>query len=322
MREAGATDGVGWVEEVTRDAVRHFAWGIGDDNPLWLDPDYASQTRWAGVLAPPSFPYAVHESTVAPGHGGRPRRYRSADWRWFDAIRLGVSLEPRARLEDTETVGAALFQHGVLELGGASGSPLARAHVVCERPAEGTARPDAPARRYSADELSQIEEAILAETRRGGEPRWFEDTPEGSRLPPRTKGPLSIMDIVAWCAGALGVPAPGAPVSEGGLLDEVAPGPQLVSWFAHLVTDWAGDDAFLHRLAVAIDALPGLGSTTRLRGAVTHRFESGEACAVEAALEAVDLDDRTLATGRAVVLLPSRSRGPVSLPLAREVDRP
>ena len=28
-----------WIETTTKDAIKHFAWGIGDDNPLWLDPN-------------------------------------------------------------------------------------------------------------------------------------------------------------------------------------------------------------------------------------------------------------------------------------------
>ena len=29
--------------------IRHYAHGIGDDNPLWCDPDYAAGTRWGGT---------------------------------------------------------------------------------------------------------------------------------------------------------------------------------------------------------------------------------------------------------------------------------
>ncbi len=32
-----------WSHEATRDAIRHYAHGIGDDNPLWCDPDYAAR---------------------------------------------------------------------------------------------------------------------------------------------------------------------------------------------------------------------------------------------------------------------------------------
>ena len=41
--------------EAAKDAIRHFAEGIGDDNPLWTDPAYAERTRWGTLLAPPSF---------------------------------------------------------------------------------------------------------------------------------------------------------------------------------------------------------------------------------------------------------------------------
>ena len=42
-----------WCHEATRDAIRHYAHGIGDDNPLWCDPDYAANTRWGGIVALP-----------------------------------------------------------------------------------------------------------------------------------------------------------------------------------------------------------------------------------------------------------------------------
>ena len=34
-----------WCHEATRDGIRHYAHGIGDDNPLWCDPAYAEGTR-------------------------------------------------------------------------------------------------------------------------------------------------------------------------------------------------------------------------------------------------------------------------------------
>src|SRR5260370_30545999 len=43
-----------WCYEATRDNIRHWAHGIGDDNPLWCDPNYAATTQHGRVLAPPS----------------------------------------------------------------------------------------------------------------------------------------------------------------------------------------------------------------------------------------------------------------------------
>ncbi len=76
-----------WCYEATRDNIRHFAHGIGDDNPLWCDPDYAASAGFGGVVAPPSFLFAcsrilsgyvgglpgVHAMWAGPtGHGTRP----------------------------------------------------------------------------------------------------------------------------------------------------------------------------------------------------------------------------------------------------------
>ena len=38
-----------WCYEATRDNIRHYAHGIGDDNPLWCDPEYAAYMRCGQV---------------------------------------------------------------------------------------------------------------------------------------------------------------------------------------------------------------------------------------------------------------------------------
>ena len=55
---------------VTEDLIRHFAYAIGDPNPLWQDPNYASSTRWGGIIAPPNFDYCIancDSAGVIPG---------------------------------------------------------------------------------------------------------------------------------------------------------------------------------------------------------------------------------------------------------------
>ena len=48
--------------EVSEDGSRHFAFGYGDDNPLYCDPAYAKQTRWGNLIAPPTFQYTVGQN--------------------------------------------------------------------------------------------------------------------------------------------------------------------------------------------------------------------------------------------------------------------
>ena len=41
--------------EVEKGHIRRFAQAIGDPNPLWQDEEYASKTRYGGIIAPPFF---------------------------------------------------------------------------------------------------------------------------------------------------------------------------------------------------------------------------------------------------------------------------
>jgi acyl dehydratase len=56
-----------WNYEASRDVIRHYAWGLGDDNPLFSDPAYAAKTRWGGIIAPPTFFFSIFDAVVAPG---------------------------------------------------------------------------------------------------------------------------------------------------------------------------------------------------------------------------------------------------------------
>jgi len=44
-----------WNWDVTADAIRHFAFGIGDENPLWIDPEHAKKSRYGRLMAPPAY---------------------------------------------------------------------------------------------------------------------------------------------------------------------------------------------------------------------------------------------------------------------------
>jgi acyl dehydratase len=60
-----------WCYEATRDNIRHYAHGVGDDNPLWCVPEYAAKTAHGGIIALPSFLFAT--SRIISGYvGGLP----------------------------------------------------------------------------------------------------------------------------------------------------------------------------------------------------------------------------------------------------------
>ncbi|ASN06160.1 MaoC family dehydratase N-terminal domain-containing protein [Virgibacillus necropolis] len=48
-----------FIFEVEKRHLRKFAEAIGDANPLYFDEEYASNTPYGGLVAPPTFPMAV-----------------------------------------------------------------------------------------------------------------------------------------------------------------------------------------------------------------------------------------------------------------------
>src|ERR1700743_2573260 len=43
-----------WVGPATPNAIKRFAYSVGDDNPLYWDPNYGPGTRWGAMIAPGS----------------------------------------------------------------------------------------------------------------------------------------------------------------------------------------------------------------------------------------------------------------------------
>ena len=91
-----------WNYEATRDGIRHYAHGIGDDNPLWTDPAYAETTRFGNIVALPSFLFST--SRIVSGYcGGLPgvhAMWAGADWTWRKHVLRGDTISTQARLKD------------------------------------------------------------------------------------------------------------------------------------------------------------------------------------------------------------------------------
>jgi len=50
-------------------AIRHFVEALGDPNPLYTDAEYARQTRWGGIIAPPTFLCTIPAPLPVPDLG-------------------------------------------------------------------------------------------------------------------------------------------------------------------------------------------------------------------------------------------------------------
>lgn len=200
-----------WNTEASPDAVRHFCWGIGDENPLFCDPAYGKSSTWGSGLAPGCFLYTIDTTVVAPKLRGIQWLYGGTDWEWFRLIRHRDSFTVRAQLLDAVEkrggkakafiiqTGEVLYtnQNGELvcrALGHTARTPRAKAKDGLKYEARET-------HRYAHEELEQIAHAIETEELRGATPRLWEDVEVGSWVQPMLKGPLNITDMICWYSG-------------------------------------------------------------------------------------------------------------------------
>ena len=206
-----------WCYEATRDNIRHYAHGIGDDNPLWCDPDYAAKSKYGGIIALPSFLFST--SRIVSGYvGGLPgvhAMWSGADWEWHKPVHRNDTIRTEAYLKDlvehqTKFAGRAVQQTYHVDFFNQHGDKVAEADSWCFRTERDHAREQgskykevrakAP-RRYSTEEIQEAYKLYAKEEVRGSTTRYWEDVKEGEALPTMFKGPMTVTGFIAYAQG-------------------------------------------------------------------------------------------------------------------------
>lgn len=206
-----------WCHEATRDNIRHYAHGIGDDNPLWCDPAYAAKSHYGGIVALPSFLFST--SRIVSGYvGGLPgvhAMWSGADWTWHKPVRRNDEIHTEAYLKDlvehqTRFAGRAVQQIYHVDFFNQDGDKVAEADSWCFRTERDHAREvgtkyeaarERGPRRYTDEELAAAFELYRNEQVRGAVPRYWEDVQEGEALPTMFKGPMTVTGFIAYAQG-------------------------------------------------------------------------------------------------------------------------
>ena len=212
----------GWNQTASADAIWHFAQGVGDDNPLWWDPDYSAGTRWSGIIAPPLFVSTCANAGEAPGQQGiYPAEawfpgtlpiWVSDRWIFHRPIHEGEAVVATARLasvdvragRDGQPIATHVDHTSYLT---ADGTPLAECFKTLNRyerrrgPA--AALPEISRPTYTDAELARIDSQYAAEpaSRRGAATRYGDDVAVGDALCTLVKGPLTITNVVGFVMG-------------------------------------------------------------------------------------------------------------------------
>ncbi len=245
-----------YLTEATRDAIRHWAEAIGDDNPLWLDAEYARTTRWGTILAPPTILYAFDRLSIGY-RGGLPgvhAMFGGTNWTFYHPTRLGDRVIVKVIFKDlierpSTFAGRAWQQISAITFTNQDGLRLAsseswgmrteRAAASARTAVRQNTQPLMPAT-YTAAQIREIMERYAHEARRGPTPRYWEDVMVGETLPPLLKGPYTVTTAIAfeqawgglfirahgpWYAYLRRHPAAGLPNAQG-----IPEPPEAVHW--------------------------------------------------------------------------------------------
>ena len=220
----------------TYDSIRNFAYGIGDDNPLYADEEYGEDTRWGGQIAPnimagilnmplkgDPLPEELKKNTKSLFRGIHVF-VSGGTWDWYRPVRPGDRLysfrgEETLEVKKSEFGGRSVIQvsrdvkfnqHGevvgiyrILRV-------LTERKTARDRGKYSTIEPAT----YTDEDIAAIEARYAQESRRGAEKRYFEDVNVGDSLGEMTKGPLTVTDIITFHAGGYGFVPYGLPTNR------------------------------------------------------------------------------------------------------------
>lgn len=203
-----------WNHEAARDVIRHYAWGIGDDNPLWSDPAYAAKTRHGGIIAPPTFFFGIFDAVVSPGLEDIQWYYSGIDAEFLLPIRRNDEITASAEYVDAKPLtarrsGSMLVQTGDVRYTNQKGELVTRVlshtfRVARSGASSGLAYEPRPKHEYTQEQLDEIMSAQVNEYVRGADTLYWDDVKVGSSLPGTVRGPINQMDMTAYYAGAVG----------------------------------------------------------------------------------------------------------------------
>ena len=358
---------IGRGEYATQDSIKQFVNAIGDLNPLYRDEEYAKKTRYGKLVAPPSFLRVVGGGGTGLGLRGVLAFHSGTQWvfhkpiypddrfsceiEFIDLLEKGGKFAPRWLQEVFET--NYTNQKGqVVATAYMTIARTERSRVSTRTKGEGKRVEREHPHPWTEEERVQIEDEMIvsSENIRGSEPRYWEDVAEDEELPQLVKGPLRLVDMVAWfgatevllgCASALKLfrKVPGLALlhpdsnareyiefvhcNRGAA--EFAGFPNAYDWggqrhhfLMQQLTNWGGNDGWLKKCSAQYRGFVFISDVLRFNSKVVEKYvdEDGECC-VDILTECLTQLAENVMPGRSTIALPSREKG--TWPVERRV---
>lgn len=212
--------------QATADAIRNWAQGVGDDNPLYTDEAYGPRTRWGsqighgtmvGHVKSPMLGDPPPDEVKKAGKGlfrGVHVFVSGGKWDWYRPIYPGdrifaFSGEESLEVKDSEFAGRSVIRVSrsvnINQRGEVVGVYRILRVLTERKKARSRGKyADIEPAHYTDEDYERIDAIYEAEAPRGAEPRYWEDVEVGDETQPMVKGPLTVTEQIAFHAGGYG----------------------------------------------------------------------------------------------------------------------
>ncbi len=210
----------------TPDAIRNWALGVGDDNPLHTDEEYGPTTRWGtqighgtqvGHIKTPMLGDPISDELKKQTKGmfrGVHVFVSGGTWDWFRPLRPGDRIfsfrgEESLEVKKSEFAGRSLIQVSRDVAINQFGEVIGVYRILRVLTERGKSREkgkyaEIEAAHYTDADYERIDAVYAQEGPLGATKRYWEDVNVGDELPPMVKGPTTITEMIAFHAGGYG----------------------------------------------------------------------------------------------------------------------
>jgi len=224
-----------YVQTASEDSIRNWAYGCGDDNPLFTDPNYARKTRWGGVIAPGMMVGQISKPMKGDPNSDEVRALKKSlfrgihvfvsgsEFNFYRPVRPGDSIytyggDLTCEVKQSEFAGRSVIitsrrvkvnqraevvaTYDILRVLTERKTAVKKGKNLSLQPAS-----------YTDEEWQAIEDIYANEKVQGGTKRYFEDVEKGDSLGQQAKGPLTVTDVICFHAAGYGF-TPYAPTAN------------------------------------------------------------------------------------------------------------
>ncbi|MDG2303515.1 MAG: MaoC family dehydratase N-terminal domain-containing protein [Candidatus Binatia bacterium] len=196
--------------KLSGETINRFALGCGDDNPVYIDREYAESTRHGARIAPASISgYMERSNGASDGFPGCHTIWRDAKYEWNRSMREGDVLDSSSYLRKVEIIpskfggGRAAVMDYETEIVDAEGEPLGRYDTSWHRFERSSAKKASTLKKrelpmYTPDDIERIKGDYRKEKRRGADTLHWEEVQLEEEIPFVVKGPTTQISKFAF----------------------------------------------------------------------------------------------------------------------------